>query len=211
MKTDDLIQALAADLPPARRLDRRLLLSLIPAAIVVLVTVGLWLGYRDDLMAAMRGPVFWAKAAYTTVMAGAGFWLLDRLGRPGASPRGPLILLAAVLTLAVGLGLYELFTLPMPERMPAMMGDSAHVCAPNIALLSLVAAPFVFWAARAFAPTRPMLAGAAAGLLTGGLATTLYGLHCPEHAAAFVGLWYTMGMAMAVAAGAVIGKFAFRW
>jgi hypothetical protein len=32
-------------------------------------------------------------------MAGAGFWLLDRLGRPGASPRGPLILLASVLTL----------------------------------------------------------------------------------------------------------------
>ena len=45
--------------------------------------------------------------------------------------------------------------------------------------ISALAAPLVFWAARAFAPTRPMLAGAAAGLLTGGLATTLYGLHCP--------------------------------
>jgi hypothetical protein len=211
MKTDDLIQALSADLPPTRRLDRRLLLSLIPAAIVVLITVGLWLGYREDLMAAMRGPVFWAKAGYTTLMAGVGFWLLDRLGRPGASPRAPLILLGAVLTGVIGLALFELYAMPMPERMPAVMGDSAHVCAPNIALLSLVAAPFVFWAARAFAPTRPMLAGAAAGLLTGGLATTLYGLHCPEHAAAFVALWYTMGMAMAVAAGAVIGKFAFRW
>jgi len=211
MKTDDLIQALSADLPPARRLDRRLALAMIPAVIVVLIVIGLWLGYRDDLMAAMRGPVFWAKAAYTTVMAGAGFWLLDRLGRPGASPRGPLILLGAVLTGVVGLALYELYILPMPERMPAVMGDSAHVCAPNIALLSLVAAPFVFWAARAFAPTRPMLAGAAAGLLTGGLATTLYGLHCPEHAAAFVGLWYTLGMAITAAGGAVIGKFAFRW
>jgi hypothetical protein len=211
MKTDDLIQALSADLPPARRLDRRLALAMIPAGLVVLITVGLWLGYRDDLMAAMHGPVFWAKAAYTTVMAGAGFWLLDRLGRPGASPRGPLLLLGAVLTLVLGIALYELIVLPMPKRMPAVMGDSAHVCAPNIALLSLVAAPFVFWAARAFAPIRPMLAGAAAGLLTGGLATTLYGLHCPEHAAAFVALWYTMGMAIAVAAGAVIGRFAFRW
>lgn len=211
MKTDDLIQALAADLPPARALDRRLLLWMIPAGVVVLATVGLWLGFRADLLAAMQGPVFWAKAAYTMAMAVAGFWLLDRLGRPGASPRAPLILLAAILTGVLGLALYELAVMPMTERMAAVMGDSARVCAPNIAILSLLAAPFVFGAARAFAPTRPMLAGAAAGLLTGGLATTLYGLHCPEHTAAFVALWYTMGMGIAVAAGALIGKLAFRW
>ena len=211
MKTDDLIDALSADLPPARQPDRRLVLWMIPAGLVVLITVGLWLGYREDLMAAMRGPVFWAKAAYTIAMSVGGFWLLDRLGRPGASPRAPLILLAAILVLVIGLALYELAVMPMPERMPAVMGDSAQVCAPNIVLLSLLAAPFVFWAARSFAPTRPMLAGAAAGLLTGGLATTLYGLHCPENAAAFVAVWYTIGMAVAVAGGALIGRLAFRW
>ena len=211
MKTDDLIQALSADLPPARQLDRWLLLWMIPAGLVVLAVVGLWLGYREDLMAAMRGATFWAKAAYTIAMAVSGFWLLDRLGRPGVSARPPLILLAALLIGVIGLALFELAVMPMPERMPAVMGDSARICAPNIAILSLFAAPFVFGAARAFAPTRPMLAGAAAGLLTGGLATTLYGLHCPEHTAAFVAIWYTMGMAVAVAAGALIGRFAFRW
>lgn len=211
MKTDDLIRALAADLPPAPALDRRLLLWMVPAGVVVLATVGLWLGFRSDLLAAMQGPVFWAKAAYTAAMAVAGFWLLDRLGRPGASPRAPLILLAAILAGVLGLALYELAVMPTTDRMAAVMGDSARVCAPNIALLSLLTAPFVFWAARAFAPTRPMLAGAAAGLLTGGLATTLYGLHCPEHTAAFVALWYTLGMGIAVAAGALIGRIAFRW
>jgi len=211
MKTDDLIQALSVDLTPTQSLDRRLMLALIPAALAVLIAVGVWLGYRDDMMLAMRGPVFWAKAAYTSSVALMGFWLLDRSGRPGASPRIPLMLLAAVLALVLGVAVFELMRMPMPERMPAMMGESAHACAPNIALLSLVAAPFVFRAARAFAPTRPMLAGAAAGLLTGGLATTLYGLHCHEHAAAFVALWYTLGMAIVAAAGAVIGKLAFRW
>ena len=211
MKTDDLIHALSVDLPPPQQLDRRLMLAMIPAALVVLIAVGVWLGYRDDLMLAMRGPVFWAKAAYSIVVAGAGFWLLDRSGRPGASPRAPLILLAVVLAVVVGIAVFEMFAMPMPERMPAMMGKSAHACAPNIALLSLIAAPFVFWAARSFAPTRPILAGAAAGLLTGGLATTLYGLHCHEHAAAFVALWYTLGMAIVAAVGAVIGKLAFRW
>ena len=58
---------------------------------------------------------------------------------------------------------------------------------------------------------RPMLAGAATGLLVGGLAATLYGLHCPEHTAAFVAVWYTLGMAIPTAMGALIGRFVWRW
>jgi len=69
----------------------------------------------------------------------------------------------------------------------------------------------VFGAARGFAPMRPGAAGAAAGLLTAALATTLYGLHCPEHTASFVMVWYSLGIAVAVAAGAVIGRVLFRW
>ena len=213
MKTDDLISALAVDLPPRSqgRIERRLLLWMVPAGLLVLAGVGLWLGFRADLSSAMIGPSFWIKAAYTGALAATGFWLLARLGRPGASARDPLIALTVLLVGVAGLALYELTTMPMPERMPAIMGDSARVCAPNILLLSALAAPFVFWSARAFAPTRPALAGAAAGLLTAGLATTLYCLHCPEHTASFVAVWYLFGMGLAVAAGAAIGRIVFRW
>lgn len=213
MKTDDLISALAVDLPAhgRRHIERRVLMGLVPAGLLVLAGVGLWLGFRSDLPSAMIGPVFWAKAAFTTALAVTGFWLLSCLGRPGASALGPLIALAVLLAGAAGLAVYELTTMPMPERMPAVMGDSARQCAPYILMLSALAAPFVFWSARAFAPTRPALAGAAAGLLTAGLATTLYGLHCPEHTASFVAVWYLFGMGLAVAAGAVIGRIVFRW
>ncbi len=213
MKTDDLIQALAVDLPARgkRNIERNIALWLIPAALLVLAGVGLWLGFRSDLSSAMIGPTFWAKAAYTAALAATGFWLLARLGRPGASAKAPLLALAALLFGVGGLAIYEMMTMPMPERMPALMGDSARVCAPNILLLSALAAPFVFWTARAFAPTRPTLAGAAAGLLTAGFATTLYGLHCPEHTASFVAVWYSIGMAIAVAVGAMIGRIVFRW
>ena len=91
------------------------------------------------------------------------------------------------------------------------MGVSSSVCLQNILGLSALAGPFVFIAVRRFAPTRPMLAGAAAGILTAALATTLYGLHCPERTATFVAIWYTGGVALAAVAGAVIGRFAFRW
>ena len=213
MKTEDLIDALAVDLPPSprRQIERSLLLWMIPAILLVLASVGLWLGFRSDLADAMIGPAFWAKAAYTLALAGTGFWLLARLGRPGASARAPLLTLLSLLAGVLALAGYEMATMPMPERMPALMGDSARVCAPNIVILSALAAPFVFWAARAFAPTRPTLAGAAAGLLTAGLATTLYGLHCPEHTAAFVAVWYSLGIALAAAAGALAGRFFFRW
>ena len=213
MKTDDLIAALATDLPAAqpRQIERRLALVLIPAGILVFAGLVWWLGMRDDLMIAMRGGAFWGKAAYTVLLSFIGFWLLSRTGRPGQSVRGPLIVLGLILASVFGLAAYELVAMPMPDRMPAVMGDSARVCAPNIVLLSLIAAPFVFWAARAFAPTRPMLAGAAAGLLTAALATTLYGLHCPERTASFVAVWYTLGMGIAVAIGALIGRRVFRW
>ena len=66
-------------------------------------------------------------------------------------------------------------------------------------------------AIRRLAPTRPMLTGAAAGFAAGALAATLYGLHCPEQAAAFVATWYTLGIGAATALGAIAGRRLLRW
>jgi hypothetical protein len=213
MKTDDLIAALATDLPvsPTGQIERRLLGLMLPAAGLVLTAVILWLGLRGDLATAVADPVLWGKAIYSTMIAATGFWLLDRLGRPGASARLPLALLAGtgVTTLIVAAVL--LATAEADARMTLLMGSSARVCPTNILMLSALAAPFIFSAARRFAPSRPMAAGAAAGLLTAGMATTLYGLHCPEVSAVFVAVWYNLGMALAAGVGALIGRFAFRW
>jgi hypothetical protein len=211
MKTDELITALSSDLPPEGPLNRRLLLWLVPAALVCLATVGLWLGFRSDLADAMRGSIFWLKAAYTAALAVAGFWLLDRLGRPGAGARAPLVLLVVILLAALASALFEVSDMSASDRMMAVMGHSSRVCALYIAGLSIAAAPFVFWAARAFAPTRPALAGAAAGLLSAGLAATLYGLRCTEHSAAFVAVWYTLGIAVTATAGTIVGRYCLRW
>ena len=213
MKTNDLISALSADLPVtgAVRLRTRLAVWMAPAAGLVLAGVMLTLGLRPDLAAALGGPAFWAKALYTVSLATAGFWLLDRAGRPGASVVAPLGLLAAILIVAMATGGASLMTTPGEARMDALMGGSARVCPTNIAGLSLLAAPLILFASQKFAPVRPMLAGTAVGLLTGGLAATLYGLHCPEHTAAFVAVWYTLGIAIPTAIGAVIGRFIWRW
>ena len=64
---------------------------------------------------------------------------------------------------------------------------------------------------RGLAPTRPVRAGAAAGLLAGALAATAYTLHCPESQAPFLAVWYLLGILAPAAAGALVGPRLLRW
>lgn len=210
MKTDDLIEALAAGLEPVR--PARLSPWMVSGALAVAVTaVVVLLGVLPTLAEAVRGPVFWAKATYTGALALASLWLVTRLGRPGASLGFAGWSVVAIVGLAGVIGATELILLPAEARMDAWLGFTWKICALNILVVSAFTAPLIFLAARRLAPTRPMQAGAAAGLLTGAVAATAYGLHCPEATAAFVATWYTLGMAAAAAVGAVIGRFALRW
>lgn len=213
MKTEDLISALATDLPvrTAGHLRRQLLGAMTATALAALVGVALWLGFRPDLAEAATGPVFWSKAAYTLAVAVGAVWLVDRSGRPGGDVRAPLILLGGILLTVMGLAVVELLTIPSVERVGTLMGRSASVCPLNITLLAGLGAPFVVLATRRFAPERPGLTGAAAGLAAAGLAASLYGLHCPERTAAFVAVWYSLGMALPAMAGAVVGRLIWRW
>lgn len=210
MKTDDLIEALAAGVEPVK--PARLSPLLIGGAFVVaLLIVVVLLGVLPNLAEALRGPVFWAKAAYAGALAVAATWLVTRLGRPGASVGMAGWSVAAIVGVAGALGLNQLFRLPPEARMDAWLGLTWQVCPLLILIVSVFTAPLIFLAARRLAPTRPMQAGAAAGLLSGALAAMAYALHCPEATAAFVATWYTLGMAAAAALGAVVGRFALRW
>lgn len=210
MKTDDLIEALAAGIEPVG--SARLSPWMIGGALAVAVTaVVVLLGVLPDLAEAVADPAFWLKAAYTGSLAAAGLWLVTRLGRPGAALGLAGWSVAAIVGLAGLAGAVELLLLPPEARLDDVMGFTWKVCALNILMVSAITAPLTFLATREMAPTKPMQAGAAAGLLTGAVAATAYGLHCPESTAAFVAVWYTLGIAAAAAAGAVIGRFALRW
>ena len=81
-------------------------------------------------------------------------------------------------------------------------------------LVLMLAGPIfigLLWSFRKLAPTRLRAAGAAAGFAAGAWAATLYCLHCPEVSAIFVLTWYTLGIALATGAGALIGPRFLRW
>jgi hypothetical protein len=212
VRTDDLIDALARDAGPSRSPPRRLALVAGLGALAALMLVLTWLHTRHDLMQAMRGGMFWMKAMYTALLGAAGYLAVERLARPGGSGRRGWTLGLAVLAICVALGAWQAIVSPdIQAALRMLRGHSWRSCTPRILILSLPMLAVGLWALRGMAPTRPALAGLAMGLFSGGVAGTIYGLHCPEHTFTFVALWYSLGVLLTASLGALIGRWALRW
>jgi len=212
MKTQDLVALLAHDAPPgpSRRLTPRLLGAALTGAAVSGLILIAWLGLRP-MGPAMHSPPFWMKTAYTALIAVAGFVITARLARPGARMGwAPWIVAVAVVWLAM-LAMMEMRRTPAAAMSHLWLGWTWKICALRILALSTPVFVAVLWLLRRMAPTRVALAGAAAGLFAGGVGATVYGMYCEETAAAFVVVWYSLGMAACAALGAVIGQRLLRW
>ena len=213
MRTDELIEVLAGDAKPVARGTVRgtLMLAIAIAAVASLLLLLWWLGMRPDIHIAMRTLRFWMKALYTIALAGSGFWLTLRLSRPdGEVGRGWVFPLAVVGVLA-GLAMIEVAATPAADWRALFMGHSWNKCPVRILAISTPVFMLVLWALRRLAPTRLVLAGAAAGLLAGGVGATIYGLACDETAAAFTVTWYTLAIGISTLVGALTGPRLLAW
>jgi hypothetical protein len=212
MRTADLIELLARDVRAARAgaVNRRLLAALVAGGAVTLAIVALGLRCQP-LLAAAHQSWFWMKAAYTGLLTVAGVVIVRRLSVPGARVGVAPVAVALIVIAMVTLGAAQILFAAPAARLALWLGHTWKVCSPLILLLAMPIYACLIVAVRGLAPTRPPLAGAAAGLAAGALAATLYGLHCPEQAAVFVVTWYTLGIATATALGAVVGARLLRW
>ncbi|HEY0034360.1 MAG TPA: NrsF family protein, partial [Devosia sp.] len=66
-------------------------------------------------------------------------------------------------------------------------------------------------ALRRMAPTRPALAGFAAGIMAGGTGAWVYSFACAENGIMFVALWYTLGILLVAGLGAALGRVFLKW
>jgi hypothetical protein len=213
MRTDDLIQSLTAGLKPAPRglAARRLAIGLGAGAVVSIAVMVPWIGLRPDLAHALTTPMFWIKFAYA---AAAGLLLAvatSRLSRPGARLGGLAAAIALPFVLMGGMGAMRLAMAAREAWTGLLMGSSADVCPWRIFVIGLPLLAGAIWAVRGLAPTRLTLAGLMAGGAAGSLAALIYGFHCPETAAPFVAVWYTLGMVAVAALGGVLGARLLRW
>lgn len=155
--------------------------------------------------------MFWVKVGFVGCVAAGSLFAVLRLSRPGANINWvPVALGLPVL----GMWTIAAFTLieaePM-ERSKIFFGDTWKSCPLLIAMLSAPVFVAVLRTMKDLAPTRPRLAGFAAGLLAGAVAAVVYCLHCPELGAPFIGFWYLLGMLIPAAAGFSFGNSLLRW
>jgi hypothetical protein len=212
METEQLIRTLAADNPHrARPVGFVLALALLAAAPLSLVMFMMALGVRPDVMTAMHNPFFDLKFVITLALAISAIVVGLHLSRPEASLKGwGWLLLIPVGIIAAGIG----SEMMMPQRLPMMtrlVGSNSRVCMTAIPLLSLPLLAGALIGLRHGAPARPALAGAIAGLISAGLAATLYASHCTDDSPLFVATWYSIATAMVMAAGALVGARVLRF
>lgn len=207
MDTNDFIRTLAADNDTQERSVGNLLLAALLLAVPVstaLFLVGL--GVRSDVMTAMRNPFFDLKFVITLALAAAAIAISLHLSRPEAS-LGRWAWLLAIPAGLLGIGMMS--EMMMPHRAPMatrMMGSNSKLCLVAIPLLSLPLLAAALFALRRGAPSRPAVAGAFAGLLSAGLAATLYAAHCTDDSPMFVATWYTIAIGIVAAIGALAGS-----
>lgn len=213
MKTDELVSLLANQ---TEAVDLRLAVRRFWAAVLAgtamaaLLTIE-WLGFRSTLMNDFPVPLFWVKEGFCVALGAAGLAAVARLGRPGSRLGWIWVGLFAPLIVMWLLAAATLLTADAAARSDLVLGHTARVCAPRIAVISIPLFIAILTAMKGLAPTRLRLAGAAVGLAAGSLAALVYSLHCPELEPPFLGLWYVAGMLIPTALGASAGPAILRW
>ncbi len=211
MRTEDLIGLLAGDDRPPPRPTRRLVAGL-AAALAVSGLVGLsLLGLRPDLAAALVAPVTAMKWLLPLAVGGAGLAGALQMTRPDRDGRGAQGLALAVVAGAMLWLVVALLATPPGQVGAAVMGRTAPECLLLLSGFGLPGLAVALAVLRDGASAAPARSGALAGLAAGGFAAAVYALHCPEDAPQFFLVWYSLGIAILVAAGAAAGSRLLRW
>jgi hypothetical protein len=213
MNTEQLIAALSSGVEPvdpgAGR--RNLMLAAAAGFVAGLPLLLILLGINPSLAQAATLPMFWVKLVFVAGLAAAGWWTVFRLSRPGAALGSPALALATPVLLMGVLALAAMVLAQADQRLALLMGSSWSVCPWRIAVLSIPSFVLMLWAVKGLAPTRLRLAGAGAGMLSGAIGALVYLLYCPELAPPFLLVWYTLGMLVPAAVGALVGPRVLRW
>jgi hypothetical protein len=213
VKSSDLIRSLAGEVTPVppRKTRNDLLLGLSLGTLVSFAGMVAVYGVQPDLFSVAHGGPLAMKACYALSLAAIAGSMLMPMLRPGklVPDRGPLFVFPVLLL--VGLAMLQTATTSNADPVSLWLGSSWQRCPPRIAILSAPIFAGACWAIRRQAPLRLRATGTLAGLVSGGIAATMYAFAYKENGAGFVLVWYTLGIAISTAVGAMIGPRVLRW
>lgn len=211
MRTTDLIDQLALETRPVRAgSGRQLGIAALLGGAATLAAVLLAYGVQPGITATLAAQAFAMKAAYAGSIGATAAAGVAALAQPGVQAPSWRWLLLPVTVLA--LLAIATFSYAAPDAWPSLLlGGSWSRCPLRIAVLSLPILAVLTVAMRRQAPTDLRRAGAATGLAAGAGAAVLYALACTESSPAFVLVWYSAGIALSTALGALAGPRLLRW
>lgn len=213
METEELIAQLSGrvGVAPRHAALKRLCLAMAMGGAIALGLLLLSLGVRPDLAQASGTAPFWMKWMFTLSLAWASVVVVRRLGDPDTRVGLAWWGLAAPIAIVVMMGIGQLMVAPAGQWRGLVFGATALRCFVAIPLLAAPAFVSLIWAFRRLAPTRLRQAGAVAGFFAGATAASVYALSCPEQSPAFMAVWYTGGMLVAAAFGALVAPRVLKW
>ena len=211
MRTEDLIRALANDSasqpePVARRFVTLALVGVLAAACVFTLI----LTPRPDLSVAIATPRVAFKLLVMLTLIGAAGRFTFQMMRPETKSSLGSVLIPILALLAIGIA-GELIASPPEAWRQLLIGSNALACLTLVPVLSLLPLAGILAALRYGAPSYPRYAGAAAGLLAGGIGGTLYAMHCSDDSPLFVAAWYGLSIMVVTTLGAALGARSLRW
>lgn len=213
MNNQDLIASVCADLTPVKGTDveRQITNAGLIGAGVSLALLISTLGIQPGLSTVATMTPLAIKAGFGASLAAVGLIALFRLARPGGSQTNMLQKAVMIFVLLASIALVQSGHVNNAGDAKLLLGASWQSCSLRIAALSVPITGMIGWAVRRQAPVRLRHAGAAIGLTAGATAAAIYALACSENSAAFVLIWYSAGIAVSTAMGAILGPRLLRW
>jgi len=211
VKTDELINLMVADSRVRMRLGRALAMALVAGIAISILLLLATVGLRRDIATALYDQRVIFKIGMTLLLSVAAGGLLFAIGRPGMPLRTRLAAIAVPLVLLVAAVIAELSVVPPGDWKMRMIGNNARFCLIFIPLLALGPLAAFIAALRHGAPDNPGIAGAAAGLAAGAIASATYAWHCADDSPLFVATWYTVAIAVVTSLGYLAGRRMLKW
>jgi len=211
MRTDDLISTMAETPWPRLSPALRLAIAMLGGWLVALLGMVLVLGPPLAALPATGLLPFAVKTGFTAALTALSVFAVIAAGRPGQRLVARLMLIGGPFLFLAALAGLEMSSTPSEAWRGLFLGSTSATCISAIILASIQVLISVLWPYRAYAPTRPAVAGLLAGTSSGAAAAFAYALYCPETTASFLLVSYTPGIAVAAVAGALLGGRLLRW
>lgn len=213
MNNPTLFASLCADLTPVKRanVERQIAMSGLIGGGVSLAALMSTLGIQPGLSTIANVTPLAIKASFAVSLAAVGFTALLKLARPDGRPTDLPKKVAAIFVLLASIALVQSGHVNNADDAKLLLGASWQSCSLRIAALSVPMTAMIGWAVRRQAPIHLRSAGTVVGMTAGAGAAAIYALACTENSSAFVLVWYSVGIALSAAIGALLGPYLLRW